>query len=53
MAEQKPSGQRAFLSFGVVIVLALIIGIFIRNVRLGLIIGLALGLLGSTLIRRR
>lgn len=53
MKENKPSGQRGFISFGFVIVLALIIGIFLRNVRLGLIIGLALGLLGSSLIRRR
>ena len=53
MAEKKPDKARGFISFGVVILFALIIGIFLRNVRLGLIIGLALGLLGSGLLRRR
>lgn len=53
MADRKPSSQRGFLSFGVILLIAVIIGIFIRNVRLGLLIGLALGLLGSVLIRRR
>jgi hypothetical protein len=53
MAEKKPDQARGFISFGVIIILALIIGIFLRNVRIGLIIGLALGLLGSGLLRRR
>jgi hypothetical protein len=53
MRERKPDRQRGYISFGFVIVLALIIGIFLRNVRIGLIIGLALGLLGSNLLRRR
>jgi len=53
MAERKPDQARGFISFGVVIIVALIIGIFLRNVRLGLIIGLVLGLLGSSLIKRR
>jgi len=53
MADRKPDQTRGFISFGLVIVLALVIGIFIRNVRLGLIIGLVLGLLGSSLVRRR
>jgi hypothetical protein len=53
MAERKPDQTRGFISFGFVIILALVIGIFLRNVRLGLIIGLALGLLGGSLIRRR
>lgn len=53
MAERKPDQTRGFISFGFVIILALIIGIFLRNVRLGLIIGLALGLLGASLIKRR
>ncbi|HWI92631.1 MAG TPA: hypothetical protein VNT20_15250 [Flavisolibacter sp.] len=53
MAERKPDQTRGFISFGFVIILALIIGIFLRNVRLGLIIGLALGLLGGSLIKRR
>jgi hypothetical protein len=53
MAERRPDQKRGFISFGFVIILALIIGIFLRNVRLGLIIGLALGLLGAGLIKRR
>jgi hypothetical protein len=53
MAERKPDQARGFISFGLVIIVALVIGIFLRNVRLGLIIGLVLGLLGSSLLRRR
>ena len=53
MAERKPDQARGFISFAFVIVLALVIGLFLRNVRLGLLIGLALGLLGSSLLRRR
>ncbi len=53
MAANRPDQKRGFISFGLVIILALIIGIFLRNVRLGLLIGLVLGLLGSTLLRRR
>ena len=53
MAERKPDQARGFISFGFVIVLALVIGLILRNVRLGLLIGLALGLLGSSLLRRR
>ena len=53
MEERKPDTTRGFISFGFVIVLALIIGIFLRNVRIGLIIGLVLGLLGGSLIKRR
>jgi hypothetical protein len=53
MAERKPDQTRGFISFGFVIVLALVIGIFLRNVRLGLIIGLVLGLLGSSFLKRR
>jgi hypothetical protein len=53
MAERKPDQTRGFVSFGFVIILALIIGVFLRNVRLGLIIGLVLGLLGSSFLRRR
>lgn len=53
MQEQKPNKKRGAISFGFVIILALVIGIFLRNVRLGLLIGLVLGLLGSNLLRRR
>jgi hypothetical protein len=53
MAERKPDEKRGMISFAFVIVVGLIIGIFLRRVQLGLIIGLALGLLGSGLLRRR
>lgn len=53
MSERKPDQKRGFISFGFVIILALIIGIFLRNVKVGLLIGLVLGLLGSSLLRRR
>jgi hypothetical protein len=53
MAEKKPDQTRGFISFGFVIIVALIIGIFLRNVRIGLIIGLVLGLLGAGVLRRR
>jgi FtsH-binding integral membrane protein len=53
MADRRPDQARGFLSFGVVIIIALVIGIFLKNVRLGLVIGLVLGLLGSSLLRRR
>lgn len=53
MAENKPNRQRGYISFAFVMILGLILGVFIKNVRIGLIIGLVLGLLGSGLLRRR
>jgi len=53
MAEKKTDQKRGMISFGFVIILGLVIGIFIKRVQLGLIIGLAIGLLGSSLLRRR
>ena len=53
MPERKPDRNRGYISFGFVIILGLIIGIFLKRVQLGLIIGLVLGLLGSSLIKRR
>jgi len=53
MAERKPDTTRGTISFVFVIILGLIIGIFLKRVQLGLIIGLVLGLLGSNLLRRR
>lgn len=53
MSERKPDQTRGFISFGFVVVLALIIGFFLKNVRIGLIIGLVLGLLGSSFLKRR
>jgi len=53
MAEPKPDQKRGTVAFAFVIILGLIIGIFLRRVQIGLIIGLVLGLLGSNLLRRR
>lgn len=50
---QKPDRTRGNIAFIFVIVLGLIIGFFIKRVAVGLIIGLALGLLGSSLVKRR
>jgi NhaP-type Na+/H+ or K+/H+ antiporter len=52
MPGQKPDQTRRFISFGFVILTGFVIGIFLRNVRIGLIIGLVLGLLGGRLLRR-
>lgn len=53
MGERKPDQKRGTVAFAFVIILGLIIGIFLRRVQIGLIIGLVLGLLGSNLLRRR
>lgn len=53
MGERKPDTKRGYISFGFVIIAGLIIGIFLKRVQLGLIIGLVLGLLGSGFLRRR
>lgn len=53
MAERKPDQKRGLISFSFLIILGLIIGIFIRRVQVGLIIGLAIGLLASGTLRRR
>jgi hypothetical protein len=43
--------RRGISVFGIVLI-ALIIGEFLKNVKIGLIIGLALGLLASGMLRR-
>lgn len=53
MAERKPDGNRAFIAFAFVILLGYVIGIFLKKVTLGLVIGLVLGLLSSGFLRRR
>lgn len=53
MREKRPGQTRAYMSFVTVILIGLVLGIFMKNVRLGLVIGLVLGLLGSGLLRRR
>ena len=53
MAQEKPDGKRRTVSFFFLIVLGLVIGIFLKRVQLGLLIGLVLGLLGSGLLGAR
>lgn len=53
MAEKKPDQTRGIMSFALIIIAGIIIGDFLKNVKIGLIIGLALGLLGSGFLRRR
>ena len=53
MAEKKPDSSRGYIAFVFVILLGYVIGIFLKKVTLGLIIGLMLGLLGSGFLRRR
>lgn len=50
---RQPDSKRAGIAFIFIIILGLIIGFLIKRVHIGLIIGLALGLLGSGLLRRR
>jgi hypothetical protein len=53
MKERKADSKRGTIGFAFAIALGLVIGIFIKRVPLGLMIGLTIGLLGSTLLRRR
>ena len=53
MAERKPDRMRGNIGFAFAIILGLIIGIFIKRVQIGLIIGLVLGVLGSGLFRKK
>jgi hypothetical protein len=48
-----PNGQRRIISFSFVILLGLVIGIFIKKVHYGLLIGLVLGLIGTSLRPRK
>jgi hypothetical protein len=45
MTEKKPDARRGEMAFVVAIVLGLLLGIFIKRIRVGLMIGIALGLL--------
>lgn len=53
MTEKKPNSNRGYIAFVFVVLLGYAIGIFIKKVPLGLLIGLVLGLLGSGLLKRR
>ncbi len=53
MANEKPDRKRGQIGFVVSIGIGLIIGIFLKKVHFGLLIGLAIGFLSSGLLRRR
>ena len=53
MEVEKRDGKRRGVSFAFLILLGLGLGLLFRNVRMGLLIGLALGLLSAGLLRRR
>lgn len=49
----KPDGTRGMIAFALLMILGLVIGYFLKRVSIGLILGLALGLLGSGFLRKR
>lgn len=51
--ERKPNEKRGGIAFILLIVIGLVIGFIIKRVHYGLLIGLALGLLASGMLRRR
>jgi len=50
---QKPDQKRGNIAFVFLIVVGLVIGFLIKRVHVGLLIGLALGLLASGILRKR
>jgi len=53
MAERKPDTTRGGISFIMIILIGYGLGYLIKNVRIGLILGLGLGLLASGMFRKR
>ncbi|GAA0565355.1 hypothetical protein [Chitinophaga japonensis] len=53
MGKQADNHSRRNIAAGLCIAIGLIIGILIKRVHIGLMIGLGLGLLGGGLLRRR
>lgn len=49
----KPNEKRGGIAFAFLIVLGLVIGFLIKRVHVGLLIGLALGLFASGILRKR
>jgi len=52
MQQKKPNSTRGVMAFILIILLGYALGMLIKNVRAGLLIGLALGLLSSGFLRR-
>jgi uncharacterized membrane protein (UPF0136 family) len=53
MVERKADNKRGNIAFFFVILLGYLIGFAIKRVQLGLVLGLALGIMASWLMRRR
>ena len=53
MNERRADGKRGSIAFIFFILLGYVLGFFLKKVQFGLIIGLALGLLASGIMRRR
>ena len=53
MRDKKPDEKRGSIAFGFLILLGLVIGFLIKRVHIGLILGLAMGLLASGILRKR
>lgn len=51
--ERKPDEKRGNIAFVLLIIIGLVIGFLIKRVHYGLLIGLALGLLASGMLRRK
>jgi hypothetical protein len=48
-----PDNKRGVITFIFIILLGYLLGMLIKNVKIGLLLGLALGLLASGILRRR
>jgi hypothetical protein len=48
-----PDNKRGVITFIFIILLGYLLGMLIKNVKIGLLLGLALGLLASGMLRRR
>lgn len=50
---RKPDQRRGTFAFVFIVLLGYLLGFMIKRVQLGLILGLAIGLLATVLVRRR
>jgi Na+(H+)/acetate symporter ActP len=53
MAERRPDNTRGTMAFVLIILLGYVLGLLIKRVSIGLILGLAFGLLASGFLRNR
>lgn len=53
MNVRKPDERRGSIAFAFLVILGLVIGFLIKRVHVGLLIGLAMGLLASGILRKR